>query len=247
MSDISSLRVRLGLAMGVAGVLVFGTGLGLMVEAAGAAPSSVTDERGETCDKLGYTKFDRGSGKETIPAGTLSWSGDTVTFTANPGWTVELCVKGGSEDPIIELTLADRVEDPEGVFTYVHPQDISHVGWRNAVPPSSPSPTPTPTSTPTPTPTSTPTSTPTTTPTATPSIVDQPGGSAPPSHPAPSDSDSPAAPPAVPTVVQAGSAGTPQGAAGISSSGSVIALVGGIFGLVGALVALGGRRRGAHQ
>ena len=246
MSDISSLRVRLGLAMGVAGVLVFGTGLGLMVEAAGAAPSSVTDERGETCDKLGYTKFDRGSGKETIPAGTLSWSGDTVTFTANPGWTVELCVKGGSEDPIIELTLADMVEDPEGVFTYVHPQDISHVGWRNAVPPSSPSPTPTPTTTPTSTPTTTPTATPTT-PTSTPSISDQPGGSAPPSHAAPSDSDSPAAPPAVPTVVQAGSAGTPQGAAGISSSGSVIALVGGIFGLVGALVALGGRRRGAHQ
>jgi len=83
---------------------------------------------GTTCDKLGYTKVDRSSGSVRLPdgAGTISWSGSTLNYVLADGYTIELCVKGGNEVPITEF-----VADGEG--KYVHPQGISHIGYRTAV------------------------------------------------------------------------------------------------------------------
>ncbi|WP_154402927.1 hypothetical protein [Nocardioides speluncae] len=111
------------------------------VSAATAAPDrssvqSSANGNGTTCDKLGYTKIDSESGSVTLDAGTITWGGNTLTFTPNPGWTIELCIKGGNQVPIYETGPVGA----DGVFTYTHPQGISHIGYRN---PDSSEPSPT--------------------------------------------------------------------------------------------------------
>lgn len=124
-----SRRVRFAAAGAAALVLSFSV----------AAPSSATDDprsdKGVTCDQLGYHKVDRPVGMVTLDVGTLAWAGNAVTFHPTDGGTVKVCVKGGSETPIKEITLSG--DNP----TYMHPQAISHIGWRL---PSSGTPTPTP-------------------------------------------------------------------------------------------------------
>lgn len=134
-------RVRARYALVAAGLLALGSAVTAVgISAANAAPDRgavAAHSNGTTCDKLGYTKFDSESGSVTIDAGTITWGGKTLTFTPNPGWTLELCIKGGNQVPIYETGPVGA----DGVFTYTHPQGISHIGYRN---PDSPSPSPSP-------------------------------------------------------------------------------------------------------
>ena len=64
------------------------------------------------------------SGSMVFEWGTLAWSQYQLVFTANPGWTVDLCVKGGSqEDNSIRLDTGSIVID--------RVQSISHFMWAN--------------------------------------------------------------------------------------------------------------------
>jgi len=70
--------------------------------------------------------------------GTLTWdvSDKRVTWSINPGWDVDVCVKGGSY-----LTTIDTSNTPAGVTSYVHTYaGLSHLGFRIV---SAPSGTPT--------------------------------------------------------------------------------------------------------
>ena len=96
-----------------------------------AAPAAQGDSvaadvmsNGTTCDKLGYTKLDSSRGTETVEFGTLVWGGDTLIYTVQDGYTVDLCIKGGNEAPLVELR-----GETDG-DTYTHPQAISHIGYR---------------------------------------------------------------------------------------------------------------------
>ena len=88
-------------------------------------------------NSLGYLKpaelddIDGGTGSYEIYegdelVGTLSWSGSTLNFTAEPGWTVDICLKGGATAPQ-EWAGVDSIVD------YVHDFEISHLGYRNPV------------------------------------------------------------------------------------------------------------------
>ena len=136
------LRTRI-LAAATAAVLM----LGMSVGGAGAALASppappavpagvtITYTNGTTCNEIGYTKpssldnINGGTGSEVFTWGTFSWSGSVASWVVNPGWTVDLCVKGGSVWPLAEIDLGTYVGS-----TYTHPQEISHLGYR-AVPP----------------------------------------------------------------------------------------------------------------
>jgi hypothetical protein len=116
--------------------------LGMSVGGAGAAfatppaaptvPAGVTItyDNGTPCNSVGYTKpasldnINGGTGSATFDWGSLSWSGGTVSWTVNPGWTVDLCVKGGNTWPLAEIDLGVYVGS-----TYTHPQGISHLGY----------------------------------------------------------------------------------------------------------------------
>lgn len=129
MSSLSPARTRSALI--AAGLLAAGsvvTAVGVSAATASSDRSSVqASANGMTCDKLGYTKIDSESGSVTLDAGTITWGGNTLTFTPNPGWTIELCIKGGNQVPIYETGPVGA----DGVFTYTHPQGISHIGYRN--------------------------------------------------------------------------------------------------------------------
>ncbi len=56
--------------------------------------------------------------------GTLTWSEYLLVFTANPGWTVDLCVKGGQQEPNSIVLDTGSVEIPRV-------QGISHFMWAN--------------------------------------------------------------------------------------------------------------------
>jgi hypothetical protein len=93
--------------------------------------SNAKDEDPSTpCDQLGYTKFNSASGSETLMSGateigTLVWSGTSLTYTLNPGWTIDLCIKSGSQVGTVEY------DDISGTSTITIAQDISHIGWKD--------------------------------------------------------------------------------------------------------------------
>lgn len=64
------------------------------------------------------------SGSMTFEWGTLSWTAQQLVFTANPGWTVDLCVKGGSQE-------SNSIVLDTGSVTISRVQDISHFMWAN--------------------------------------------------------------------------------------------------------------------
>lgn len=63
-------------------------------------------------------------GSMSFDWGTLTWSEYQLVFTANPGWTVDLCVKGGQQEPNSIVLDTGSVEIPRV-------QGISHFMWAN--------------------------------------------------------------------------------------------------------------------
>ncbi len=128
------LRTRI-LAAATAALLA----LGMSVGGAGAANAhhNAGHTTGGTADSPcsqddrfdGGTKYNIGeevsdSGTLTFDWGTLTWTAQQLVFTANPGWTVDLCVKGGSQEP-------NSIELDTGSVTIDRLQDISHFMWAN--------------------------------------------------------------------------------------------------------------------
>lgn len=128
------LRSKL-LAACTAIVLALGFSLGGASAAMATPPAPPTPPAGVTvgdgtCNGNGYEKpanldnINGGTGSASFDWGTMSWSGSTVSWTVNAGWTVDLCVKGGS--------VWDRVDIDLAVYSgssYTHPQSISHMGY----------------------------------------------------------------------------------------------------------------------
>ena len=135
------LRNRI-LAAATAAVLMFGMSVG----GAGAAFAKTVDPgdgggggsstADSPCDfEAGFgsgTKITPGeagvpvSGSETYEWGTLTWSQNQLVFTAAPGWTVDLCVKGGSQE-------MNSIVFATGSVTITRVQSISHFMWVNPV------------------------------------------------------------------------------------------------------------------
>jgi hypothetical protein len=97
-------------------VLAVGLSLGA------TAPASATSE---TCNSIGYTKFDASSGSETLPWGTLTWSGSSLTYALGDGWSVDLCIKSGSQAG------TTTYPDVTGSGTLTIGQGISHIGYKD--------------------------------------------------------------------------------------------------------------------
>jgi hypothetical protein len=86
----------------------------------------------QPCNTLGYTKFDSGSGNQDLYSGSalvgnLTWSGPNLTYTLQPGWSVDLCIKSGAQVGTVEYPSVS------GSGTLTIAQDISHIGWKNPV------------------------------------------------------------------------------------------------------------------
>ncbi|GHF25554.1 hypothetical protein [Pseudolysinimonas yzui] len=99
----------------------------------------------ETCDKLGYNKpaaLDASSGDVDIYdgatlIGNLTWSGTSVTYDLEPGWSIDLCIKSGAQtgggDKITEfLGLVGTGSTP------AIEQNISHIGYKATYTPPTP-------------------------------------------------------------------------------------------------------------
>ena len=58
------------------------------------------------CDASnGYTKIDTASGSLTNqPWGSMTWSGHSLSYTVNDGWTIKFCVKAGTAIAEKEVT-----------------------------------------------------------------------------------------------------------------------------------------------
>jgi hypothetical protein len=97
-------------------VLALGLSLGA------TAPASANSE---TCNSIGYTKFDASSGSETLTWGTLTWSGSSLTYALGDGWSVDLCIKSGSQAG------TTTYQDVTGSGTLTIAQGISHIGYKD--------------------------------------------------------------------------------------------------------------------
>jgi hypothetical protein len=98
----------------------------LVISASGLAISASAEppeDNGQTCEKDGYPDNVTSYSSE---AGTVTFDGQVVTYTVNDGYVLDICVKGGSEDPIHSFTA-----DESG--TYTHPQNVSHIGVKFTV------------------------------------------------------------------------------------------------------------------
>ncbi len=104
------------LAVLTTAVLALGLSLGA------TAPAS---SNSETCNSIGYTKFDASSGSESLPWGELTWSGQTLSHVLGDGWSVDLCIKSGSQADT--TTYQDRTGS--GALTIS--QGISHIGYKD--------------------------------------------------------------------------------------------------------------------
>jgi hypothetical protein len=102
-----------------------------------AATAVPPDDVGQdTCDKLGYNKpaaLDASSGNVDIYdglvlIGNLTWSGASVSYDLEPGWTIDICIKSGAQtgggDKITEFS--DLVGS--GATPAIE-QNISHIGY----------------------------------------------------------------------------------------------------------------------
>lgn len=105
--------------------------LGMSVGGAGAALANPDSEVAtiapdRPCNEFGYTKIDSETGNQSFEWGTLVWNGSGLTVTMEPGWSVDLCLKGGREDNVF-------VDGSTGGFYNVTQGSISHIGWMNPV------------------------------------------------------------------------------------------------------------------
>ena len=92
---------------------------------------------GDGPNSLGYNKpaelddIDGGSGSYTVMdgdavVGELVWDGRELNFTAEPGWTLDICLKGGNTAP-------QTWEGVSSIDEYIHDFGISHLGYLNPV------------------------------------------------------------------------------------------------------------------
>lgn len=131
------LRTRI-LAAATAAVLMLGMSVGGAGAALAAPPAGVgggpadspcNQEPGFTDDGVNGEKYNIGievdvDGTMSFAWGTLTWTEYQLVFTANPGWTVDLCVKGGSQE-------SNSIELDSGSVTIDRVQSISHFMWAN--------------------------------------------------------------------------------------------------------------------
>jgi hypothetical protein len=71
----------------------------------------------------GWTKIDSGSGAGIGEFGEFSYSAKTLTYALNPGYTLQFCVKSGSQVGTI-------YREVTGAGNITIAQNISHVSWR---------------------------------------------------------------------------------------------------------------------
>lgn len=106
------------LAVLTTAVLVLGLSLGATATASASANS-------ETCNSIGYTKFDASSGSKTLGWGSLTWSGQSLNYVLGDGWSVDLCIKSGSQAG------TTTYQDVTGSGTLTISQEISHIGYKD--------------------------------------------------------------------------------------------------------------------
>jgi LPXTG-motif cell wall-anchored protein len=108
------------------------------------APAALATGQGSpgTCDAAGYEKpgelddIDGRTGSASYDWGDLSWSGDSVDVTVKDGFTVEICVKGGSGGDTDGRTYSGSLSGPISTSLQPPPNDgdnipeISHLGFR---------------------------------------------------------------------------------------------------------------------
>lgn len=104
------------LAVLTTAVLALGLSLGA------TAPASANSE---TCNSIGYTKFDAPSGSQTLVWGQLTWSGSSLNYSLGDGWSVDLCIKSGSQAG------TTTYQDVTGSGTLTISQGISHIGYKD--------------------------------------------------------------------------------------------------------------------
>lgn len=78
---------------------------------------NIGDEPGDV-DSTGTLNFDWG---------TLEWVADELTVTVFEGWTIDICIKGGSQEP---NTVVRGLTGPDE-YVYPRVQNISHFMWAN--------------------------------------------------------------------------------------------------------------------
>ncbi|MFP5290472.1 MAG: hypothetical protein ACLGH5_05715 [Actinomycetes bacterium] len=122
------LRTRI-LAAATAALLALGMAAGGASPAIAANPNSSggstsQSELDNPCDQYGYTKIDSPTGSFSGDWGSMVWDGTGLTLTTNPGWTIDLCLKGGNEDNVF-------VDAATTGFFNVTAGSISHIGWAN--------------------------------------------------------------------------------------------------------------------
>lgn len=115
--SISTARRRLGR---LAAVLTTFALAFLFTGFAGSSASAAA----ESCDKLGYTKVDQASGSVSDKFGTIEWSGDTLTYDVESGYTIDVCIKSGSQVGTEEYT------GLTGADSITIAQNISHIGYK---------------------------------------------------------------------------------------------------------------------
>lgn len=118
--------LALGMSVGGAGAALAAPPPGV---GGGPADSPCNFEPGFTDDGVHGQKYNipddvASSGTMTFDWGTLSWTAQQLVFTANPGWTVDLCVKGGSQEQ-------NSIVLDTGSTTIDRVQNISHFMWAN--------------------------------------------------------------------------------------------------------------------
>jgi hypothetical protein len=132
----SSVGRRLAAAVASAG-LAFGLTGTMVLTTTGTAHA--TESPGTPCNKLGFpveNKTEGASGSDTVvvdgtTVGSITWGDRVVEWDLAEGWTIEICVKGGSTDPY-------EIVEAAGSGSYTHEQGISHVAWRVLTRPEEP-------------------------------------------------------------------------------------------------------------
>ena len=84
----------------------------------------------QTCpESNGWTKIDAASGSESGNWGSFSYSGSSLTYSVNTGFTLEICIKSGVEVQTQLVTIVGPEAAPPNAPITI-PQAISHTAWR---------------------------------------------------------------------------------------------------------------------
>jgi len=118
--------------LSAATALVLALGISVSGTSAAVAATPYIDPShgaGTTCNSIGFTKpaeldnINGGTGSATYAWGTISWSGNNVSWTINAGWSVDICVKGGNVGP-------SQFSGQTAGDSYTHSHGVSHLGYR---------------------------------------------------------------------------------------------------------------------